>query len=114
MTPDDLFALMDDISEVPDSVKDVIRNLPTVIAARQIAAITIQIGTMIEHDIEELDRFIDDIDDHLLEIPHSPESSCWADRAHAISMRSILNEKLEACERVAAAVMHYANPNGAN
>ncbi len=109
LTVQQLLEMMEVVSEVPSRIK----ALPHDELVPAVAFNATLLSRMIRSDLDTLQTYLEDLDKHLLEVEHAPDSRCWERRAEAVAARHLLLDKLEQTARVIAAVQQMLNSNSA-
>jgi len=107
ITREDLIALMEEIHPVPQKF----RTLPEDVFIANLAMNMEALKQVLEHDLEQIAEFLEEINQHLTEVDHTFDSPCWGRRAEALSAQALLKQKYEELERLAFALRQYADPD---
>ena len=110
LTRDDIIDLADQISPVPEKIK----VLPTEILMGNIAINAELLSQMIDHDLRELNDALEEMNQHLIEVPHDFSSPCWARRTEFVQQIELLTGKQEQVERLLVAIRQFINPQPLN
>lgn len=114
LTPNDLLAIMESIAIVDDRIRTLVLNSSREDVVRSLNNAALNLGNELLEDLESTNACLSEIDKHLMEHEHSPESVCWRYRCAALEIKRILEYKLTLIDRLVAALLHYAHPENVN
>jgi len=117
MTFDDVIALMSRVANIPPDllaeVSDDEDECATWLVDKLIQVQQCYIPRFLR-DIEQLTKLLVDIDEHLGEVQHEPDSMCWAKRAVLVQALKIMDDRLEAAYALQFAIRSYLTGEEAN